>query len=81
MIRVGVYDGTNNNCQYISLNINAGEFENYLSSSLIIFVGTNGTPSPNNHSASCTVDGTNIYLAWTKVGTGGNPSFMWEVLG
>jgi hypothetical protein len=78
---IGVYDGTNNNCQYISFNLNSGDFNPGSATSLIIFIGTNGTPSPNNHSASCTVDATNIYLAWTKVGSGGNPSFMWEVIG
>jgi hypothetical protein len=76
---IGTYDGTNNNCAFLDMVVGAGAF--YATQSFVIyFLDLSGS---NYQRATAILDSTNIYLNWTKGGTGSasDINFMWKVAG
>lgn len=70
---VGIYDGTNTSSIYVYNNdtLTAGN-----STSNMAYIQTS---AGNIQAATCTVDGTNITLSWTKTGTPtGTAQILWE---
>ena len=79
---MGSYDGTNNVSVYVEQDNNGdiSKVQSDGSNSIVMIWGSNGNDSQK---AVITVDGTNITIAWTKVGTTSTVTihFMWEVEG
>ena len=79
---MGSYDGTNNVCVYVEQDNNGDRsiVQSDGSNAVVMIWGSNANDSQK---AVITVDGTNITLAWVKVGTTSTVSikFMWEVEG
>lgn len=75
----GAYDGTNSACVYRGQNSNSQFFVGNDASNIIsIFTAATADTSPST--ATVTVDGTNITLAWTKAaGASGTAYILWEV--
>ena len=63
----GVYNGTNNTCIYAVQNGGTGSNDG-TESAKCIHIAENDSDT-NKQTATATVDGTNITLAWTKTGT------------
>lgn len=79
----GIYDGSTNSCIYRGQNSNTQYYVGN-TSSFTVYIYSAATGNTDASTATITVDGTNITLAWTRAsspgGVTGTAQLLWEVV-